>query len=189
MTGIVLVTYVRYLLRDDGRGKATASRYHQDVDIVPALYSARQKLLTELLQARYQKPALLTLSKRLSAVAATPATAVPTGFMEIEHGVTSGGRYVQRETAETGITMGSAEQVYVKDGLFQGSATNAFVWLAFTSAIDPLSGISFTDASDAFYYTTAYLAASELVRNERGPSMLRSAALLAEYTRRKESLQ
>lgn len=76
-----------------------------------------------------------------------------------------------------------AEQIYVEDGKFQGTADSALYWAMPSQAIT-LSGIELTEFSDGFYHAVKYQCALNLLMKENAEGRDRFGAIAEELKRK-----
>lgn len=206
MTGNELITFVRIILRDTGRGVATTARMYSDDDIISSLYDARASLCRAMIEARsiseignvvkmrqpfYPRFSLTKLLKTV--VVAATAQSVPDDFWKLEGGeVVSTGQYVQIEEAFVADSLQGAyaTYLYTRNGKFYATPTpiTAYYW-ALPQTAFAATDVLLTDFPNGMYYTMAYLAARSLLMLERADSLARFQYAEEQFNDRLSSLQ
>lgn len=192
MTGAELITSVRVILRDTGRGASTTARFYSDDAIINALVRARQDTVNKLFELSDLAPhssfteyldvageampihrPRITLSGLYRQVAYSSAgQAVPNDFWRIECGVEADGSYVKTEATPQAVMMANTFEhiVYARGGSFFGTLCTVHYWAnpSVSIANDSTNlNAGATPLSDAFYNTMKYKAISYLIDKEK----------------------
>jgi hypothetical protein len=187
MTGASLISGVRTLLHDAGAGFSNSDPYYLDQEIIDSLLAARQQLVKALLAApQIPYVAFVAISK---STAAADGSNVPTDFYKLICGYMNDGSYVPAQNIRVGEAMKntSAQQIYVRGGVFYGTADNAYYWAMPSQAIAN-SGTTLTEFGDSVYNAIKYHACLLLLAKEDADAKDRFVQISAELKRKLSSL-
>ncbi len=195
MTGNDLLGRMRALLRDTGRGMATASRFYQDDMLLQCLNLAIAETAHDLIDPPPPKqgeptvrPAPIAVNRLYKIFGATSGTTVPDDFWQLECGYTvdGGGTFVSYvpsvdlKTGERYYYLAS-HRVYVKNEAFIGPQ-DYVLYLSFPAPV-AASDTPLTTFSDGFYATAKLRACRDALFQEDRDAADRYNFLHQEYLR------
>ena len=163
MTGEEFYKSLRALVRDDTRGYAIDETIFSDAEIEQIAGESRLRLYTMLVKMGK----LLTVNRLLKLTTATTGTNVPNDFWKLEVGRDTNGYWVLPETFKLseGMVTEGMSVVYVRRGVFKGTAATAWYWSKPAQDIQK-SFTAFTEFPDTFYYAVILQTAIELLKKE-----------------------
>lgn len=183
-----LVTLLRTLVHDTGAGFSPAfvdgdlsqpEYWFTDEEIIDNLQTARDELIHLLAQA--PTPPYVILAKMTKICAASEGTAVPDDFWKLICGYRGNNIYVPAVTIRLGEAQVNidVDQVYVKSGVFHGTATFALYWAMPSQAITNTATF-LNEFPDAFYHCVKYQAALGLIGKEQADAWTRYQSLVGD---------
>lgn len=185
---------MRYLLRDTGRGMATASRFYSDETLMRALNLAIAETAHDLINPPPPRPgepqikrAPITVNRLQKTLATTSGDLIPSDFWLLVCGyITTGGAptsYVPSVDAKTGeryFYLDNA-RVYVKNQTFIGPMDHV-LYLSFPPIVTDDNN-NLTTFSDAFYNTAKIRACRDALMQEDRDALDRYNFLHGEFLR------
>lgn len=163
----------REYLHDTGRGFATDNRYFEDDAILVALNDAKRRVVKALLlrpgpNPRIPNPAYITLCRLLKTCDGTTNTPVPDDFWKLEGGLATDQSYIPRVNLSIGkgLVGTGHDLIFVKGGVFFGTAATALYWAYPTEKITTAKQM-LTEFPDGLYDTVELLAVRDLLAQEQ----------------------
>jgi hypothetical protein len=168
-----MVRNCREHLHDTGRGFATDNLYFDDDAILAGLNDAKRRVVKALLlrpgpNPRVPNPAYVTLCRLQKTCDGTTNTPTPDDFWRLEGGLAADSTYIPRVSLAIGEAMVGTghDGIFVKGGIFFGTATTALYW-AYPVEKITMSKAILTEFPDGLYDAIELLAVRDLLAQEQ----------------------